>query len=79
MTPGDPNERSACPVDPTAVKPFRNMGTMVSCRNMSMADFAQNLNQATGFFDHPIVDGTGLKGGWNFKIGWSLPNEVHRR
>ena len=46
------------------------MGTMVSCRNITMAEFAMNLNQVTGFFDHPIVDATGLKGGWNFKLGF---------
>jgi uncharacterized protein (TIGR03435 family) len=71
MTQADGTQRSECPVDPTAIKPFPNMGTMVDCRNMTMADFAMNLNQATGFFDHPIVDATGLTGGWNFKIGWS--------
>ncbi len=74
MTQADGSERSECPVDPTAVKPYPNMGSMVSCRNMTMAEFAMNLNQATGFFDHPIVDATGLTGGWNFKIGWSRPN-----
>jgi uncharacterized protein (TIGR03435 family) len=74
MTQADGTERSECPADPLAVKPYPNMGTMVSCRNMTMSDFAENLNQATGFFDHPIVDATGLKGGWNFKIGWSRVN-----
>jgi uncharacterized protein (TIGR03435 family) len=43
---------------------------MVSCRNMSMAQFVENLNQVTGYFDHPIVDATGLTGGWNFKLGF---------
>ena len=71
MTPADGTERMGCPADPTAVKPYPNMGTMVNCRNITMAEFAENLEQATGFFDHPIVDATGLKGGWNFKIGWS--------
>jgi len=71
MTPGNPAERSECHVDPTAVKPFPNMGTMVTCRNFMMSDFAEDLNQATGFFDHPIVDATGSKSGWNFSIGWS--------
>ena len=78
MTQGDPNDRSDCPVDPTAVKPYPNMGTMVSCRNMAMADFAMNLNQVTGLFDHPIVDATGLKGGWNFKLGFSRTNQGPR-
>ena len=71
MIPGNPAERSQCRVDPTAVKPFPNMGTMVTCRNFMMEDFAEDLNQATGFFDHPIVDATGSKSGWNFSIGWS--------
>jgi uncharacterized protein (TIGR03435 family) len=78
MTQADGTERSDCPADPTAVKPFPNMGTMVSCRNMTMAEFAMNLNQVTGFFDHPIVDATGLEGGWNFKLGFSRTNQGPR-
>lgn len=70
MEQADGTERADCPVDPLAVKPFPNMGTMVSCRNMSMAQFVENLNQVTGYFDHPIVDATGLTGGWNFKLGF---------
>jgi uncharacterized protein (TIGR03435 family) len=31
----------------------------------------RNLEQATGFFDHPIVDETGLQSGWSFLLGWS--------
>jgi uncharacterized protein (TIGR03435 family) len=78
MTPGNPTEPSTCHVDPTAIKPFPNMGTMVTCRNYGMADFAMDLNQATGFFDHQIVDETGSKGGWNFSIGWSSGNQGPR-
>jgi uncharacterized protein (TIGR03435 family) len=78
MTQGDANERSTCHVDPTAIKPFPNMGTMVACRNYTMADFAMDLNQATGFFDHQIVDATGSKDGWNFSIGWSSGNQGPR-
>ncbi len=75
MTPGDPKARADCQVDPTAVKPFPNMGTMMNCTNITVADYAEGLNQATGFFDHPLVDASGLKGGWNFKIGWSRANQ----
>jgi uncharacterized protein (TIGR03435 family) len=78
MTPGDKSERSECHVDPTAIKPFPNMGTMMNCRNYMMADFAMDLNQVTGFFDHPIVDATGLNGGWNFMIGFSSGNQGPR-
>ncbi len=48
-----------------------NIGTMVNCKNITTAEFASNLEQITGFFDHPIVDETGLQGGWSFLLGWS--------
>jgi uncharacterized protein (TIGR03435 family) len=78
MTQGDATERSECHVDPTAIKPVPNMGTIVTCRNYTMAAFAMDLNQVTGFFDHPIVDATGLEGGWNLKIGFSSGNQGPR-
>jgi uncharacterized protein (TIGR03435 family) len=37
-----------------------------------MAELAQNLQQqANAYIDHPVVDVTGLQGGWNFMIGWT--------
>jgi uncharacterized protein (TIGR03435 family) len=57
--------------DPNARKPFPNLRTMARCTNITMAEFARNLEQATGFFDHPIVDETGLEGGWSFLLGFS--------
>jgi uncharacterized protein (TIGR03435 family) len=76
MTQADESERMSCKPDANAVKPFPGLGTMVNCRNITMPEFAENLEQATGFFDHPIVDGTGLKGGWNFLLGWSRVNQA---
>jgi uncharacterized protein (TIGR03435 family) len=75
MTQATGNERMSCIVDPTAVKPYPSMGSMVKCTNLTMDEFAENLEQATGFFDHPIVNATGLTGGWNFYIGFSRPNQ----
>lgn len=71
MTQASGNERMSCKADPTAVKPFPDMVTMVRCTNITMAEFAENLEQVTGYFDHPIVDATGLDGGWNFLFGFS--------
>jgi uncharacterized protein (TIGR03435 family) len=71
MTQASGTERMACKADPNAVKPFPDMVTMVRCTNITMAEFAENLEQVTGYFDHPIVDATGLKGGWNFLFGFS--------
>lgn len=71
LTRADPSERSDCRPDSNAPKPVPSITTMVKCTNLTMPEFARNLEQATGFFDHPIVDATGLEGGWNFMIGWS--------
>ena len=65
----DPNDRSDCRPDTTAPRPSPSVSVMVNCKNTTMAEFARNLEQATGFFDHPIRDATGLQGGWNFMIG----------
>ena len=50
-----------------------NIRAMANCKNITMDDFARNLEQATGFFDHPIVNETGLEGGWDFLLGFSTP------
>jgi uncharacterized protein (TIGR03435 family) len=71
MTQATGNERMSCKADPAAVKPFPDMVTMVRCTNITMGEFAENLEQVTGYFDHPIVDATGLQGGWNFLFGFS--------
>lgn len=72
MTQAEESERSGCRPDPTAPKPFTNIGTMIACKNTTMAELAQNLQQmAGGYIDHPIADATGLQGGWNFLIGWT--------
>jgi uncharacterized protein (TIGR03435 family) len=70
LTKADPSERSDCRPDPNAPKPMPNMRTMTSCKNITMAEFARNLEQVTGFFDHPIVDETGLQGGWDFMMAF---------
>ncbi|PWT89350.1 MAG: hypothetical protein C5B56_07245 [Proteobacteria bacterium] len=77
LTKADDTERSGCRPDPTAPKPAPSVGVMLSCKNVSMADMAQNLQQfAGGYIDHPIVDATGLEGGWNFLIGWTPRNAL---
>src|SRR5580658_5694974 len=72
LTQADDSERSGCKPDPNAPKPVTNMGAMISCKNTSMAELARSLQQmASAYIDHPIVDATGLQGGWNFLIGWT--------
>jgi uncharacterized protein (TIGR03435 family) len=72
MTQADEGERSACNPDPNAPRPAANINAMISCKNTTMADLAVNLQRmANAYIDHPIVDVTGLSGGWDFLMGWT--------
>ncbi len=56
-------------------------GAMIqySCRNITMAAFAEGLRSMVGvqlngnFFDQAVHDQTNLTGKWNFDVKWSLP------
>jgi uncharacterized protein (TIGR03435 family) len=66
------SERTGCIPDPNAPKPVPNMGPMISCKNTTAGDLARFLQQQAGaYIDHPVVDATGLDGGWNFLLGWT--------
>jgi uncharacterized protein (TIGR03435 family) len=72
MTQAEESERSGCKPDPNAPKPATNIQVMIACKNTTMAELAQNLQQmANAYIDHPTVDATGLQGGWNFLMGWT--------
>jgi len=72
MTQAAESERSGCAPAPDAPKPVKTIGVMIGCKNVSMGELAQNLQQMAGaYIDHPIVDATGLQGGWDFVMGWT--------
>lgn len=72
MTLADESERSGCKPDPNAPKPVTNMGVMTACRNTTMAELAEDLQMmANAYMDHPVVDATGIAGGWDFLMGWT--------
>ncbi|MEI9973082.1 MAG: TIGR03435 family protein [Ignavibacteriota bacterium] len=72
LTQAEESERTGCRPDANAPKPVPNMGPMIGCKNTTMAELAQTLaRNANAYIDHPIVDATGLQGGWNFAIGWT--------
>lgn len=50
------------------------MTIQFNCRNMTMAAFASGLNRMMGASvgPNPVLDETGLKGGWNFDVSWSM-------
>jgi len=72
LTRAQESERTGCKPDPGAPKPATNIQTMTRCTNTSMAELADNLQQmASAYIDHPVIDATGLEGGWNFLVGWT--------
>jgi uncharacterized protein (TIGR03435 family) len=77
MTQASASERAGCKPDPTAPKPAADVGLMIACKNFSMEDLARDLERrASGYIDHPIVDATGLEGGWDFVMGWSPQGQL---
>jgi uncharacterized protein (TIGR03435 family) len=68
----DESERSDCKPDPNAPKPAANISFMFACKNTTMVQLAQRLQLMAGaYMDHPVVDATGLEGGYDFLMGWT--------
>jgi uncharacterized protein (TIGR03435 family) len=77
MTQAAESERSGCAPAPDAPKPVKTIGVMIGCKNLSMAELAQTLEQFAGaYIDHPIVDATGLQGGWDLVMGWTPKGQL---
>jgi uncharacterized protein (TIGR03435 family) len=58
------------PANPGGPMPIVNI--KFSCRNVTMESFAELLHDAAAsYLNHPVVDATGLKGGWDFDIEWT--------
>ena len=71
MTKADPAERARCDVGPgPAAQPIMNM--LVKCQNVTMAQAAELFPTFAAWYLHfPVVDKTGLQGGWDFTLNWS--------
>jgi len=49
------------------------------CQNTTMATLAGDLPQmATAYIDRPVVDATGLAGGWDFTLNFDFKVSQHR-
>ncbi len=76
MKAADDSERTVCKAD-FAAPTFGNIGHMVRCTNVTMGQLMDYLRQMAGSsFDHPLYDATGLKGGWDFLLGWTPTNAL---
>ena len=71
MKKADPNSRIYC--HNTSPPPGAPPGSrMIKCQNTTMAFFAERLRNATPDLTWPVVDGTGLEGGWDFTLIFSM-------
>ncbi len=49
-----------------------NAQATLTCRNMTMAQFANKIGDYAGsYFDRPVIDQTGLTGAYDFTISWT--------
>jgi uncharacterized protein (TIGR03435 family) len=71
MTKADPAERTRCNVGPgPADRPIMNI--LVKCQNVTMAQAAELFPTFAAWYLHyPVLDKTGLTGGWDFTLNWS--------
>jgi len=71
MKKADPNSRIFCrnmPAPPGAPPGSR----LFKCQNVTMALFAERLQNQTPELNWPVVDATGLEGGWDFTVTFSM-------
>jgi uncharacterized protein (TIGR03435 family) len=67
----DPKSRSEC------VRRAVDGALTLTCTNTTMAQFATKIRDvARGYLEHPVVDLTGLKGGYDFMVAWGPKNRV---
>jgi uncharacterized protein (TIGR03435 family) len=70
MKKADPDSRTWCrsPNAPAGAPP----GTMVlNCQNTTMAEFAERLQNASPELNWPVLDATGLEGGWDLTLTYT--------
>jgi uncharacterized protein (TIGR03435 family) len=77
LTKADPSNRTRIKEGPApASKDPRDknpvLGRLVTCQNMTMAQFAEQLqNIAPGYIHSPVLDATGLDGAFDFTLSFS--------
>jgi uncharacterized protein (TIGR03435 family) len=77
LTPASDSDRAVCKPDASVINPVTKITAGLTCKNTSLAELADYLqNTAYLYVDHPLVDATGIQGGWNFTLAWTGRNYV---
>jgi len=76
MKEADGSGETGCrPQPPNGSRPY----ALFVCRNMTMEALVQRLRTSGGgYLTSPVVDSTGLKGIWNFDLGWAPKAQLQR-
>jgi uncharacterized protein (TIGR03435 family) len=83
LRPADPAHRTNCRegVDPGARDPRTtnpSLSRLVTCQNMTLQQFAEDLPRLAGGYIHiPVVDATGVTGAWDFTLNFSPSGQVN--
>ena len=78
----DPTERTKCKEgpgpdgkDPRIASPILNR--LITCQNMTIAQIGDELQHvASGYIYNPVVDGTGIKGSYDFTLSFSSADKI---
>jgi uncharacterized protein (TIGR03435 family) len=81
----DPSSRTRCKEgpgpdgkDPRIASPVLNR--LLTCQNMTMAQIGDELQRvAAGYIYSPVLDGTGIKGSWDFTLSFSSADLTQAR
>jgi uncharacterized protein (TIGR03435 family) len=67
LTKADPSGRTGC-VRQSQQQQGRAMIVHLVCQNMTVAQFAEQIPAYDVDFSHPVLDGTGIEGAWDFAL-----------
>jgi uncharacterized protein (TIGR03435 family) len=71
MKKADPNSRTFCKNSnaPAGSPPGSRL---LTCQNITMAQFAERLQNMSRELSWPVLDQTGIEGSWDFTLTWSM-------
>jgi uncharacterized protein (TIGR03435 family) len=74
----DPAGRTGC-VRQSQQNQGRALLVRLVCHNMTMAEFAEQLDGLDAQFRHPVLDETGLEGAWDFTLDYDAMASLYAR